>query len=127
MHFRNSLSALAAVLLFLFLSGCGAKETATPSQRNAEDVINGMRLKTLTKQLNLTAEQQAQVKAMLDDEAKLVAQVHDEPKLTVWEKSVKVRALHDDTYIKIKPLLTPAQLESYESVLNKTLSKRSSK
>jgi len=77
-----------------------------------------MRLKYLIKELDLAGDQQSEVKALLDDEAKQIAKIRNTD-LSVTQQSVKVGELKKQTYGKIKPLLTPVQLEKLDKMLSK--------
>ncbi len=48
---------------------------------------------------------------------KEISKLDSNPNLSVTERSVKVRALHEDTYGKMKPLLSAVQLELFEKIL----------
>jgi len=124
MNFRNLPSAVAFALLLCLLAGCGAESKTDANQQNAEDVLSGMRFKTLAKELGLTGEQKDKVKALFDEETKEIRRIHDEPNLSVTEKSEKITALHSETYGKIRPLLTPPQLEKLEEILRKPEKRR---
>lgn len=127
MNFKNLYRVLACVIVVSFVLGCGKSESesqaaAAPSapstQRTAEDLLGGMRMKSLTKQLELTEEQQAKVKALLDSETKAIAQLNNQADISVLDRAAKVSELQKETYDKIKPLLTPPQLEKFEKMLS---------
>lgn len=99
-----------------------AAETAP--KRDAQAVLNQMRLKKYTRDLELTEEQQKKVGAILEAEGKEISKLDGEPNLSISERSKKVQALHQDTYAKMKPLLTPAQLEKFEKALTKSAPKK---
>ena len=119
MNFRSLPSAVAFALLLCFLVGCGAENKTDAAQRNAEDVLTGMRFKVLAKELDLSGETKDKVKALFDEETKQIRGIHDEPNLSATEKSRRITALHSETYDKIRPLLTPVQLEKLEQILRK--------
>jgi Spy/CpxP family protein refolding chaperone len=119
MIFRNLVPMFFCVFLLCFLSACGGESKSDPNPRNAQDVMGGMRLKQMTKELDLTAEQQAKVKELLAEEGKLTAKVQEDANLSAWQKTSKVGELHQETYAKMKPLLDPAQMEKFETMLRK--------
>jgi len=80
----------------------------------------GLRLKQMTKELDLTTEQQGKVKALLDEEGKEAEKINDDPNLSLLPKTAKVRELRKETYAKIKSLLEPAQMEKFEAMLRKS-------
>ncbi|HWN97268.1 MAG TPA: hypothetical protein VNT99_19710 [Methylomirabilota bacterium] len=118
MNFRHLHRALACAVLISFASGCGNASNPESTQRSAEDIVSGMRLKYLIKELDLAGDQQSEVKALLDDEAKQIAKIRNTD-LSVTQQSVKVGELKKQTYGKIKPLLTPVQLEKLDKMLSK--------
>src|SRR5205085_107496 len=77
MNFRNMCHLFAIVALTWFAAGCG-NDTSSPSvsaqsqpePRNAEAVVTGMRLRTLSKSLGLTDEQKPKVQALFEEENK---------------------------------------------------------
>ena len=79
-----------------------------------------MRLKKWTKDLDLTAEQQKQVKALFDAEAKEISKLESGPNLSVAARSDQVGKIHAATYAKMKPLLTETQVVTFEKILSKT-------
>lgn len=113
------LMLLAALVL---PSALFAAETAP--KRDALAVLNQMRLKRYTKDYELTEEQQKKVGAILEAESKEVSKLDGEPNLSISDRSARIRKLHDETYAKMKPLLTPAQLEKFEKALAKTAPKK---
>lgn len=112
----------------MFVMGCGpdkqtqsqAEPAEQPAQRNAQDVLTGMRLKQLTKSLQLTEDQQAKFKVLFDEEGVQIAKIHDDPNLSLTEQTTRIGELKKETYGKIKPLLTPEQLETFEKQMAKS-------
>jgi Spy/CpxP family protein refolding chaperone len=124
MNFRNLRPISLCALLLCFLPACGGESKPESNPRNAQDIMGGMRLKQMTKALDLTAEQQAKVKELLSEEGKLAAKVQEDPNLSLLEKTIKVEELHKETYARMKPLLDPSQLEKLEATLRKTERRR---
>jgi hypothetical protein len=124
MNFQNLVPAFFYALLLCFVSACGGESKPEANQRNAQDLVGGMRLKQMTKGLDLTPEQQAKVKALIDEEGKAAAKIHEDSNLSPLEKSTRVGELHNDTYAKMKPLLDPSQMEKFEAMLSKLQRRR---
>ena len=80
---------VASIVPFTLL----AAETAP--KRDAQAVLNQMRLKKYTKDLELTEEQQKKVGAILETESKEVSKLNDEPNLSITDRSARVRKLHE--------------------------------
>ena len=91
-----------------------SSQAADAPQRDSRSVVNSIRLKSLTKNLELTADQQKQVQALFDEEAKEIAKLPETPSLV--ERSNKIKELQQITYGKMKPVLTPAQVEKWEKM-----------
>jgi Spy/CpxP family protein refolding chaperone len=89
-------------------------QAADTPQRDSRSIINSLRLKSLTKSLELTAEQQKQVQALFDEEAKEVAKLPES--LSAVQRSDKIKEMQQITYGKMKPILTPAQVEKWDKM-----------
>jgi hypothetical protein len=107
--FLGLLALCAALSASIFSS-----QAAETPQRDSRSVVNSLRLKSLTKSLELTTEQQKQVQGLLDEEAKEVAKVPES--LSPVQRSDKIKELQQITYGKMKPLLTPAQVEKWDKM-----------
>ena len=70
---------------------------------------HGMMLEHVTETLNLTADQQAKVKPILDAARPQMQAIHQE----AMQKS---KAVMDDTMAKIRPLLTPEQQKKADDI-----------
>jgi hypothetical protein len=125
MKFQTRLHVILFSAVVSFITGCGKENTSAsaadpaPAQRTAEDLMGGVRLKQLTRTLELTDEQQGKVKTVIDGETKKIAQINEDVNLPAAERASRIAELKQDTYGKIKPLLTPAQLEKFEQMLTK--------
>lgn len=106
-------SFVCAVLVW-FAAGCNDTSQSAPVQKNAADVLSGMRLKQLTKDLELTADQQGRLKILLDEEGKEIAKIRAQTELSITDQAIKVGELKKETYAKLAPLLDPAQLEKLQ-------------
>ena len=119
-HLFRGLALLLVTLLLLLSATARAAEGA----KDAQTMINGMRLKKWTKDLELTAEQQKKVQTILDDEGKEIAKLDQDSSLDINSRKAKVNDLRQVTYAKMKPVLTPAQLEAFEKSLAKMQPKK---
>ena len=93
--------------------------TAAEAKKDAQGVLNELRLKKWTKDLTLTEEQQKKVQGLFDDEQKEIAKVDGLAEQDINQRRTKVDELRKGTYDKMKPLLTPEQLETFEKLLAK--------
>ena len=71
------------------------------------------RVALLTKALDLNADQQRQLRAVLERQAAAVRRVWSDPSLTEGERPPITAAITDRTADEIRDLLTPAQREKY--------------
>jgi Spy/CpxP family protein refolding chaperone len=63
----------------------------------------------MTKALNLTADQQTQIKPLLDARRQQMMQMHEDKSLTREDRMTKFKALDDDTHAKIAAVLNDTQ------------------
>jgi hypothetical protein len=123
MKFYDSLRWLAlAVLSALFLLSFAA--SAAEAKKDAQSVMNEMRLKKWTKDLTLTPEQQKKVQVILDEEGQQIAKLDENTAGDLNKRKTKVNELRLETYAKIKPILSAVQLENFEKALAKMQPKK---
>ena len=127
MTFTKSAYLLLCVVSLLTMGGCSQEENensvAAPDPRTVE-IRTASKLKSLTTGLNLTPEQEAQVKSLLTEENQAVEKINAEASQSGENRVIQMRAVRTNTYEKIRPLLTPEQSEKYEDVLNKLEGRR---
>lgn len=70
---------------------------------------HGMMFEHMTEELNLTADQQAKVKPIVDAARPQLQAIHEE----AMQKS---KAVMDDTMAKVRPLLTPEQQKKADDI-----------
>jgi len=88
--------------------------------------VRGNFVTMLTLVLNLTSEQQTQVKAIFEATSAQAKAINDDPKLSPSDKTMKVDALREAMNAKIRPLLTPDQQKNFDE-LQKQLAQGRSK
>ena len=110
---------LLSVLMLLFALGCASSLMAAeaPVKKDTQIILSEMRLKKFTKELALTQDQQKKVQAIFDEENQEISKVHQDTTLSITDRRAKLQKFQQDTYAKMKPLLTPAQLEKFEKLL----------
>jgi periplasmic protein CpxP/Spy len=108
-----------AVLLFF---GCSlvarAQDTGTQqpnpqAQTGMHHGQRGNRLEWLSKQLNLTDDQKAKVKPILDDQGKQMRAVREDTSLSQEQKRDKMKEIHEKTDSQINDILTPEQQKKF--------------
>lgn len=73
--------------------------------------------------LNLSPQQESQLKPILDAEAPKVKAVAEDPNLSPDEKKSKLKAIHDQTDPLVKSILTPVQYKQWETIRKSQLEK----
>ena len=110
-----------AVLLFFACSvvvraqDAGTQESKAQAQTEAGP-HHGQRtnhLEWLSKELNLTDEQKAQVKTILDEQSKQMRAMQEDTSLTEEQKHEKMKQIHQSTHSQINGILTPEQQKKF--------------
>jgi len=76
-------------------------------------------LEHLTKTLNLTSDQQMQIKPILENQQQQMMQLHQDTSLSRDDKMAKAKSLHADTTGKIEAVLNDQQKQKYEAMQQK--------
>src|SRR5580765_2013034 len=79
--------------------------------------MEARQVEMLTKRLNLTADQQTQVKAIDDDTMKQMATVRNDTSLSQDDKRAKMMDIRKGSQDKIRAVLTDEQKTQYEALL----------
>ncbi len=123
---RSSVLALALAALCAGVSTAHAADINAPAapKRDSLGVMNDLRMKSLTQQINLTGEQQVKVLQLLNEESALTAKVREDVTLTASNRIGRIKAAQAETYARMKPLLTAEQNEKFESIRSRTAPKK---
>ncbi len=121
---RNKLCTLALAGLLSVAGGAAlAQDNAAPPapQQGQGYGHRGMmnpdeQLKHLTRQLDLTADQQAQIKPLLESQQQQAMQLHQDQSLSQQDRHSKMMAIHTDTRSKIEAVLNDTQKQKYEAM-----------
>jgi hypothetical protein len=81
------------------------------------------RLKMLTEKLNLTDDQQAKLKPILEDQSKQMKAIHDDASLVPADKQAKMKEAHDSSIEKINAVLTPDQQAKWKQMRQEMMEK----
>ena len=81
------------------------------------------RLKMLTEKLNLTEDQQAKLKPILEDEGKQMKALHDDTSLAAADKRSKMMEVHDSSTEKINAVLTADQQTKWKQMKQEMMEK----
>jgi Spy/CpxP family protein refolding chaperone len=80
-------------------------------------------LKMLTEKLNLTEDQQAKLKPILEDKSKQMKALRDDASLAPADKQAKMKELHESFSEKINAVLTPDQQTKWKQMEQEMMEK----
>ena len=107
-----------------------ALQAAPPAQEHGAmggHVMGAMtpesRLKMLTEKLDLTEDQQAKLKPILEDQSTQMKALHDDTSLAPEDKRAKMKELHESSTEKINAVLTPDQQAKWKQVKQEMMDK----
>jgi periplasmic protein CpxP/Spy len=120
---RNKLCTLALAGLLTVAGGAAlAQDNAAPPAPpqghgyGHHDMNPDAQLQHLTKQLDLTAEQQTQIKPILENRDTQMKQIWQDQSLAPADRHAKVKALQEDSKGKIEAVLNDTQKQKYEAM-----------
>lgn len=119
---RNTLSTFALASLLIIGGGAAiAQDNAAaapqPGQGYGHRGMNPeAQLQHLTKQLELTADQQAQIKPVLENRDAQMKQLWQDQALSQQDRHAKMQALRQDTNGKIEAVLNNTQKQKFEAM-----------
>jgi periplasmic protein CpxP/Spy len=73
-------------------------------------------LQKLATQLQLTDDQKAKIKPLLQEQYTQLKSVHDDTSLSDEQKKAKMKAIHQDYHSQIQAVLTPEQQKKYAAM-----------
>lgn len=123
-HAFHTLALGTALCLGLSTGAALAQDASTPQDAPAgQEMHHGhgpmtteQQLAHMTKALNLTADQQTQIKPLLDARRQQMMQMHEDKSLTREDRMTKFKALDDDTHAKISAVLNDQQKTKFEKM-----------
>ena len=80
-------------------------------------------LKMLTEKLNLTEDQQAKAKPILENQANQMKTIHDDTSLAPADRQAKMRELHESSIEKMNAILTPEQQAKWKQMRQEMMEK----
>ena len=121
---RNKFCTFALTgLLTLGMAGSAAlaqdDAAAPPQNQNVHEhrgMNSDMQLKHMTKQLDLSADQQSQIKPILDSRQQQMEQLRQDQSMSQEDRHQKMQAIQEDTSSKIEGVLNDTQKQKYESM-----------
>ena len=129
---RSKFCTLALTsLLTLGLAGSAAfaqEESTTPPQQQQNNNMQSMhhhgmsadqQLKKMTKKLDLSTDQQSQIKPILDSRDQQMEQLQADKSMSSQDRHQKMMDIQQDTSQKIEGVLNDTQKQKYESMHKK--------
>lgn len=120
---RNKFCTLALAGIFtLSLAGSAvlAQDNQAPQQQDGGRGRRGMdpeeQLKRLTKALDLTSDQQAQIKPVLESQQQQMQALRGDQSMSRDDRMAKMKTIHDDSKTKIEAALNDTQKQKYEAL-----------
>lgn len=74
-------------------------------------------LKQLTTKLNLTADQQTKIKAIMEAQHQQMQTVMKDDSMSMDDKHAKMKTMHDATHAKVRELLTDEQKTKFDAMV----------
>jgi Spy/CpxP family protein refolding chaperone len=119
-----TIPALSAV--FTLAIPCGVCAAQTPSSAPQSQTTSApapattmkpprpqREIKRLTNQLSLTADQQAKLRPIIEEQDKQIDQVQGDTTLSDTQKKEKIASIRQNSHAQIEPLLTDTQKQLY--------------
>ena len=122
---RNTLCTLALAGLLTAAGGAAIAQenTAAAPQQGQGYGHRGLnpeaQLQHLTKQLDLTTEQQTQIKPILENRDAQMKQLWQDQSVSQQDRHAKMLALHQDSNSKIEAVLNDTQKQKFEQMQTK--------
>src|SRR5215469_5933314 len=118
-----SLALLAVAAVITLAPTSRALQTASNTQEHGAMGGSTMgpmtpedRLKMLTDKLNLTEDQQAKLKPILEDQSKQMKAIHDDSSLAPADRQAKMKEIHESSIEKMNAILTPDQQAKWKQM-----------
>ena len=122
---------MKAIRLFTLLAAClfamaAFAQQNPPAQENGEHKNGGqMRpgkstddmIKDLTAKLDLTADQQAKIKSILDEQHQQMRATMNDQSLSKEDKHAKMKTMHDAIHAKVREVLTDEQKPKFDAMV----------
>ncbi len=122
--------AIALSVLLLFALNVVAQEQAPPSGQEQQQPRRPMmqtpqeRLDNLAKELNLTDDQKAKIKPILEDEQKQIETMRADTSMAPADRRTKMMEIRNKTNDSIKAVLDKDQQKKYEDMMTRMRERR---
>lgn len=114
-----------SILAILVLSAAGVTFAQTSPQASTADKHAGMHqkgesaeqhLQMLSEKLNLTDDQKAKLKPILQDQMQQMKAVREDSSLSEDQKRAKMKSIHESLHDQINAVLTPEQQAKFKQM-----------
>jgi len=123
----STLTILVVLTTGLLLAGQTYPAPQTPPQGHeamgAAASSPETHLQMLTEKLNLTDEQRAKLRPILQDQAQQLKAVHDDTSLSAEQKHAKKKAIHESVHEQINGVLTSEQQAKFKQMKQEAMEK----
>ena len=122
-----------SILTILVLSAAGVTFAQTSPQASAPDKHAGMHqkgesaeqhLQMLSEKLNLTDNQKAKLKPILQDQMQQMKAVREDSSLSEDQRRAKMKSVHESLHDQINAVLTPEQQAKFKQMQHEEMEKR---
>lgn len=119
-------------ILVLSVAGLTFAQASQEPQAPSSDKHAGMQhkmesadqqLQMLSEKLNLTDDQKAKVKPILEDQMKQMKAVHEDSSLSPEQKRAKMKSIHESLHEQINAVLTPEQQTKFKQMQQEHMEK----
>ncbi|HEY2295961.1 MAG TPA: hypothetical protein VGM86_35110 [Thermoanaerobaculia bacterium] len=125
---RLLIRGLLSGLILLSWAGAAravqAPQTESGQPVSEQDKLAAQRLRELAAMLSLTSAQKEKIRPIVLAEAPRLKAVRDDTSLSKQQKADKLRQIFQDTDAKMKPILTPRQMEKLQRIREDEIKKR---
>ncbi|HEY4573062.1 MAG TPA: hypothetical protein VIJ26_03845 [Thermoanaerobaculia bacterium] len=101
-----------------------APQTPSGQPQSEQDKLAAQRLRELAAMLSLTSAQREKIRPIVLAEVPRLKAVRDDASLSKPQKADKLREIFQDTDAKMKPILTPRQMEKLQRIREDEIKKR---
>ena len=131
---RKVLCSLAVSGMMVFSSGAILAQSDSSTQQQPPPPQSGAmqgggmhrgmmspdeQLAHMTKKLNLTSDQQTQIKPILQDHQQQMMALRGDQSMSRQDKMTKMKSINDDSHSKIEAVLNDEQKQKFESMMAK--------
>ena len=107
------------IVIGSLLFGLAVSLMARPALAQEHQATAESRLEEMSKQLNLTDDQKAKLKPILQDEAQQLQAVHNDASLSQDQKKAKAKEIHAAFKPQVNNVLTPDQQKQWKEMKKK--------